>query len=105
MPARKPPSISRPQKNKYKSSWDDIVSGTLVAGLFYGTLMDKAVVSLNFQGTSVLNAFKFQSLALFKYYLLAIGVSLLLMALVHYFTITRFFFNDSKRSLRTPKVL
>ena len=102
MPARKPPSISRPQKNKYKSSWDDIVSGTLVAGLFYGTLMDKAVVSLNFQGTSVLNAFKFQSLALFKYYLLAIGVSLLLMALVHYFTITRFFFNDSKRSLRTP---
>jgi hypothetical protein len=102
--AKKTPSLpARPQKNKYKSSWDDIVSGAIVAGLFYGLLMDKGVSSLSFKGESMLNAFQFRSLALFKYYFLAVGASLIFMALIYYFSITRLFFNDSKRSLRTPK--
>ena len=86
--AKKMPSLpARPQKNKYKSSWDDIVSGAIVAGLFYGLLMDKGVSSLNFKGRSILNAFQFRSLALFKYYFLAVGASLIFMALIYYFSI------------------
>ena len=100
----KPPFIpSRQQKNKYKSSWDDIVSGAILAGLCYGTLMDKAVVSLDFQGKAVLKGLRFESFAFLKFYLVAIGVTLLFMAVLNYFSITRLFFNDSKRSLRTQK--
>ena len=102
----KPPFIpSRQQKNKYKSSWDDIVSGAILAGLCYGTLMDKAVVSLDFQGKAVLKGLRFESFAFLKFYLVAIGVTLLFMAVLNYFSITRLFFNDSKRSLRTQKNL
>ena len=82
---------------------DDIVSGAILAGLCYGTLMDKAVVSLDFQGKAVLKGLRFESFAFLKFYLVAIGVTLLFMAVLNYFSITRLFFNDSKRSLRTQK--
>lgn len=65
--------------------------------------MDKAVMSLDFRGEAVLKGLKFQSFAFLKFYLVAIGVSLLFMAVLNYFSITRLFFNDSKRSLRTQK--
>ena len=65
--------------------------------------MDKAVVSLDFQGKAVLKGLRFESFAFLKFYLVAIGVTLLFMAVLNYFSITRLFFNDSKRSLRTQK--